>query len=182
MIFELGKRVILCLYRSKCVAFYLEMNQFITEYEVTMDAKGRFLVPAALKKGLDADTANQFVICRGIEKCLTLYPLQTWEPLFAELSKLNAFDPKVRGFRRKFLNGATYISLDNAGRLLLPKALIEHAGLERDLVLAPAVNQLEIWDAKKYKEALEATSDDEFSNLANEVMNKANKKIEEANG
>ncbi len=147
------------------------MNQFIGEYEVTMDAKGRFLVPAAFKKQLAAETANQFVICRGIEKCLTLYPLQTWEPLFEEISKLNDFDPKVREFRRRFFNGATPIDLDNAGRLLLPKSLIEYAGLEKDIVLASAVKQIEIWDAKRYKQLFDSSAED-FSVLADEVMNK----------
>lgn len=151
------------------------MNQFIGEYEVTMDAKGRFLVPVAFKKQLATETANQFVICRGIEKCLTLYPLQTWEPLFEDLRKLNQFDPKVREFRRRFLNGATQVELDNAGRMLLPKSLIEHAGLEKDLVLASAVDRIEIWDAKAYKISLEGSADD-FSKLANEVM--GNKKDE----
>lgn len=148
------------------------MNRFVGEYEVTMDAKGRFLVPAAFKKQLDADTANQFVICRGIEKCLTLYPMQTWEPLFDEISKLNDFDPKVREFRRKFFNGATPIDLDNAGRMLLPKTLIEYAGLEKDIVLVSAVKQIEIWDSKLYRRSLEASSADDFSALANAVMNK----------
>lgn len=149
------------------------MNRFVGEYEVTMDAKGRFLVPAAFKKQLDANTANQFVICRGIEKCLTLYPMQTWEPLFDEISKLNDFDPKVREFRRKFFNGATPIDLDNAGRMLLPKALAEYAGLEKDIVLVSAVKQIEIWDSKLYRQSLEASSADDFSALANAVMNKA---------
>ena len=148
------------------------MNQFIGEYEVTLDAKGRFLVPVAFKKQLAADTANQFVICRGIEKCLTLYPLQTWEPLYEDLRKLNQFDPKVREFRRRFLNGATPIELDNAGRMLLPKSLIEYAGLGKDIVLASAVNQIEIWDANKYKQLFDASSAEDFSVLADEVMNK----------
>lgn len=156
----------------KTCCFYLKMNQFIGEYEVTLDAKGRFLVPAAFKKQLAAETANQFVICRGIEKCLTLYPLQTWEPLFEEISKLNDFDPKVREFRRRFFNGATPIELDNAGRMLLPKSLIEYAGLEKDIVLAPAVKQIEIWDAKTYKQLFETSSAEDFSVLADEVMNK----------
>jgi MraZ protein len=150
------------------------MNQFIGEYEVTLDAKGRFLVPAAFKKQLATETANQFVICRGIEKCLTLYPLQTWEPLFEEISKLNDFDPKVREFRRRFFNGATPVELDNAGRLLLPKSLIEYAGLGKDIVLASAVKQIEIWDAKKYQQLFETSSAEDFSALADEVMNKKN--------
>ncbi len=158
------------------------MDHFIGEYEVTLDAKGRFLVPAALKKQLDTETANRFVICRGIEKCLTLYPLQIWAPLYEEISKLNDFNPKVRAFRRRFLNGATHVSVDGAGRLLLPKPLIEYAELDKDIVLAPAMKQFEIWDTKKYQAIVESSSPEEFSDLANEVMNRADKKKDEGNG
>ncbi len=169
------KCVILCQHLSKRVLFYLIMNQFVAEYEVTLDAKGRFLVPAAFKKQLAVETANQFVICRGIEKCLTLYPMQTWMPLYEKISKLNDFDPKVRAFRRRFFNGATTIELDNAGRILLPKSLIEYAGLDKDIVLAPGMNQTEIWDAKQYKDMFEASTAEEFSELADRVMNDTRK-------
>ena len=111
------------------------MIGFLGEYEATMDAKGRFLLPVGFKKQLSEERAGQFVINRGIEACLSLYPIQSWEPIFAEVSKLNDFDPKVRQFRRYFLNGATQLELDTAGRLLIPKALMEYAGLEKDVVL-----------------------------------------------
>ena len=79
---------------------------------------------AAFKKQLPKEDATEFVINRGFEKCLTLYPLQSWKPIFANISKLNDFDPKVRAFRRYFLNGATPVEMDTAGRLLLPKNLM----------------------------------------------------------
>jgi MraZ protein len=148
------------------------MIGFLGEYEVTLDAKGRFLVPAAFKKQLTADSASQFVISRGIEPCLTLYPQETWQPLFTELAKLNDFDPQVREFRRSFLNGATPIEMDNAGRLLLPKSLMEYAGLEKDIMLVSAVNKIEIWDSSKYKKLFESFSSENYSKLANTVMNK----------
>jgi len=148
------------------------MIGFLGEYEVTMDAKGRFLVPAAFKKQLATDSANLFVINRGIEQCLTLYPMQTWEPVFSEISKLNDFDPQVREFRRSFLNGATQVELDSAGRLLLPKPLIDYAGLEKDALLVSAVNKIEIWDTNKYKKLFESFSPEGYSKLANAVMNK----------
>ncbi len=148
------------------------MIGFLGEYEVTLDARGRFLVPAAFKKQLSGDSANQFVVSRGIEQCLTLYPIQTWEPIFTEISKLNDFDPQVREFRRKFLNGATQIELDSAGRLLLPKPLIDYAGLDKDVLLVSAVNKIEIWDSNKYKQLFESSSPDELSRLADAVMNK----------
>lgn len=146
------------------------MIGFLGEYEATLDAKGRFLLPAGFKKQLPENTM-QFVINRGFEKCLTLYPLQSWDPIFAEISKLNDFDPKVREFRRYFLNGATYLEIDTAGRLLLPKNLMEHASLAKEIVLVSAVNKIEIWDKNKYQKFFETFTAESFSDLANEVMN-----------
>lgn len=148
------------------------MIGFLGEYEVTMDAKGRFLLPVALKKQLAEESANQFVINRGIETCLTLYPMQSWEPIYSQVSKLNEFDPKVRQFRRYFLNGATNLELDSAGRLLLPKSLMDYAGLVKDIVLVSAVDKIEIWDKINYAKFFESFSPESYSELANEVMNK----------
>lgn len=145
------------------------MIGFLGEYEATVDAKGRFLLPAGFKKQLPEE-ANTFVISRGFEKCLTLYPMSSWEPIFAELSKLNDFDPKVREFRRYFLNGATTVELDSAGRILLPPNLKEHAGLEKDIVLVAAMNKIEIWDKSKYQQFFDSFSPDSFSTLAQQVM------------
>ena len=150
------------------------MIGFLGEYEATLDVKGRFLLPVGFKKQLPEEGASQFVINRGFEKCLTLYPLQSWAPIFSEISKLNDFDPKVREFRRYFLNGATQIELDTASRLLLPKNLTEHAGLEKDIVLVSALNKIEIWDKSKYKQFFETFTPQSFSDLANEVMNRKN--------
>lgn len=147
------------------------MIKFLGEYEATVDAKGRFLLPAGIKKQLPDENAVQFVINRGFEKCLTLYPLQSWEPIFTNISNLNDFDPKVREFRRYFLNGAISIELDTAGRLNLPKNLMDHAGLQKDIVLVSAVNKIEIWDISKYKQFFEPFTSESFSDLANQVMN-----------
>ena len=147
------------------------MISFIGEYESTIDPKGRFLLPSGLKKQLSGDEGATFVINRGFEKCLTLYPIQSWKPIFKDISQLNDFDPKVREFRRYFLNGATQVELDNAGRLLLPKNLMDHASLEKDIVLVSAVNKIEIWDKTKYQQFFDSFSPESFSVLANEVMN-----------
>ena len=147
------------------------MIGFIGEYESTIDPKGRFLLPSGFKKQLPAEENTVFVINRGFEKCLTLFPIQSWKPIFKEISQLNDFDPKVREFRRYFLNGATQVELDSAGRLLLQKNLMEYASLEKDIVLVSAVNKIEIWDKIKYQQFFESFSPDAFSNLANEVMN-----------
>ena len=107
-----------------------------------------------------------------LKKCLTLYPLQSWDPIYKQISQLNDFDPKVREFRRYFLNGAIQLELDSAGRVLLPKNLMEHASLKKDIVLVSAINKIEIWDNNEYQQFFETFSPRSFSNLANEVMNR----------
>ena len=146
------------------------MIGFLGEYEATLDAKGRFLLPAGFKKQLPEVSTEHFVINRGFEKCLSLYPMKSWKPIFAEINNLNDFDPKVRQFRRYFLNGATQVELDSANRILLPKNLMDHAGLIKDIVLVSAINKIEIWDKEKYQEFFETFSPEAFSNLAKEVM------------
>jgi len=150
------------------------MIGFLGEYEATLDTKGRFLLPVGFKKQLTEDAGSQFVISRGFEKCLTLYPIKNWEPIFSALSKLNDFDPKVREFRRYFLNGAITIELDSASRLLVPPNLKVHAGLEKDIVLVAAMNKIEIWDTNKYQQFFESFSPESFSQLAQQVMTGGN--------
>jgi len=146
------------------------MTGFIGEYESTIDAKGRFLLPTGFRKQLPEQERHSFVMNRGFEKCLTLYPNEVWQPIFNRISQLNEFDPKVREFRRYFLNGATALDIDSAGRLLIPKNLMEHANLEKDIVLVSAINKLEIWDKTRYQEYINNYTAAGFSELANLVM------------
>jgi MraZ protein len=142
---------------------------FLGEYEATIDSKGRFLLPGSLKKQLP-EGENNFVISRGFEKCLNLYPIKTWEGIMARIRNLNDFDPKVRQFKLFFLGGATEVELDSAGRVLLPPSLKEFAGLSKDIVLASNVDKINIWDAVKYKQFFEEFSSEAFSGLALDVM------------
>ena len=146
------------------------MTGFLGEYESTLDPKGRFLLPGGFKKQLP-EGENTFVVCRGTEKCLWLYPSSSWKPIYEKLSQLNDFDPKVREFRRWFLNGAIQMDLDSAGRLLVPKNLVEHARIDKDIVLVSAVNKIEIWDKKTYQQFFDSFTPEAFSTLAAQVMN-----------
>jgi len=148
------------------------MTGFLGEYEATLDPKGRFLLPSGFKKQLPEGENTRFVINRGFEKCLSLYPMQSWEPLYAKISTLNDFDPKVREFRRFFLNGATMVEPDGAGRILLPPNVKEYAGLEKEIVMAAAVDKIEIWSKENYQKFFESYSADDFSTLAQSVMAK----------
>jgi MraZ protein len=148
------------------------MIRFLGEYEATLDAKGRFLFPVGFKRQLPQEEGQRFVINRGFKKNLNLYPVQNWDQLSDEIEKLSEFDPKAREFLDYFLNGATFIETDSAGRLLIPPNLKEQSGLEKDIVLIAKIKRIEIWDSNKYKQLFESFSEERYSNLANEVMNK----------
>lgn len=146
------------------------MTGFLGEFEATLDAKGRFLLPAGFKKQLPDTEGDRFVINRGFEKCLALYSIKDWEPLFAKINGLNEFDPKQREFRRAFLNGATYVEPDSAGRILVPPNLKGYAELQKDIVITAAGDKMEIWDSNKYKQLFDSFSSDAFSDLGRDVM------------
>lgn len=146
------------------------MIVFLGEYEVTLDTKGRFLLPAGIKKQLPEGTGDQFVIARGFEKCLALYPKENWDPIMSELSKVSEYKAENREFLRYFTMGATPSEPDSAGRLLVPPNLKAHAGLEKDIVLVSVINKIEIWDKGKYQQFFESFSPEKYSELAERVM------------
>lgn len=142
---------------------------FLGEYEVSLDSKGRFLMPSGFRKQLPADTsADRFVLARGFETCLVLYPLPVWEEITQKLARLNDFNPKAREFKRLFLNGATYIDLDAAGRVNIPNPLMRYAGITKDLVFSAQGNKVELWDQATYQAYLQQAAAS-FSDLAAEV-------------
>lgn len=150
-------------------ALSVHMTTFIGEYELTIDAKGRFLLPAAFRKQLPEGADSQFVLSRGFEQCLSLYTMEEWNVLSAKINKLNDFNPKVREFKRLFLNGANIVEADSAGRLLVPKNLMEYAGISKDAVFTSQGNKMELWDKATHTAYIQRSMVN-FSDLANEVL------------
>ena len=146
------------------------MKGLIGEFEVTLDSKGRFLLPSGFRKQLSEGDDVRFVINRGIENCLSIFPMSSWQPLADKIDALNDFNPKVREFKRLFLNGATFVEPDSAGRVLIPSRLKEHAGIEKDAVMIGNGEKMELWDKTKYRELFESTSPEHLKQLAKEVM------------
>lgn len=145
------------------------MTDFLGEYDVTLDSKGRFMLPIAFKKQLSEAEGTRFILSRGFEKCLTFYTPLQWEKISAVVRRLNEFSPKARAFKRVFLNGATIIEPDAAGRVLIPKSMIEHAGLTKDLIFSAQMDKMEIWDAETFRKETTMNPED-LSDLANEVL------------
>lgn len=145
------------------------MSGLVGEYEVKLDAKGRFLFPSGLRKQLAPAAQENFMLNKGFEECLTLYPMNEWEKLSEKLSKLNLFKPKNRMFYRLFHQGAKAVALDAAGRILIPVTHMERVGLDKDAMLIAYNDRIEIWDKAKYFELIEGNMAD-FADLADEVM------------
>lgn len=145
------------------------MSMLLGEYEVTLDAKGRFMLPVGFKRQLPEAEAQRFVLSRGFEACLTLYTEAQWNKVAAVVNRLNDFNPKSRQFKRVFLNGATYVEPDAAGRLLLPKSMLEYAKLNKDLVFSAQMDKVELWDAEAFR-AQTAIDSNDLSQLANDVL------------
>lgn len=145
------------------------MAGLVGEFEVKLDSKGRFLFPSGLRKQLSSGSQRDFMLNKGFEDCLTLYPLPEWEKVSAKLEKINLFNPKNRMFYRLFHQGAKQIALDNAGRLLISVAHLDRVGLKSEVMLIAYNDRIEIWDKSKYFDMIEGNMDN-FADLANEVM------------
>jgi len=150
------------------------MPHFLGEFDCKLDAKGRMMIPSGLKKQLPEAEKEGLVINRGFEKHLVIYTRKEWDRIVDDLSKLNSYEKKTREFIRYFTRGASELSLDGSGRVLLPKALLEYAGINTEVVLACQFNKIEVWA----QDAYEAQMDNEpenFAKLAEEVMGGAGK-------
>lgn len=148
------------------------MSHFLGEFECKLDAKGRLMLPTGLRKQMPEAEREGLVINRGFEKHLVIYTRKEWDSLVADLVKLNEFEKDARDLRRYFTRGASELTLDAAGRVLLPKSLIEYAGIGADVVLATQFNKIEVWA----KDAYDSLLDDEpenFAKLAEKVMGSA---------
>ena len=147
------------------------MYTFTGEYEVKVDAKGRIRLPSALLKQIGEGALN-FVVNRGFEKHLMMYPADVWEKKTTEINQLNIYNTRQRQAIRYFYRGATKVSTDGAERVLLPKSLVEYAGVTNEAVLFAYHEQIEIWSKEAYDEML-SSEPQNFSQIADEIFGSA---------
>ena len=146
------------------------MISFIGTYDCKADAKGRIMIPVALKSQMVPILNDGFVIKRSVfQNCLELYPMAEWNQLMQQMHRKNRFRKKNNDFIRRFTAGVKLVEIDANGRLLIPKNLMSGAGIAKEVVLSSAINIIEIWDKDQYEEVLEETAE-EFADLAEEVM------------
>lgn len=133
----------------------------IGEYEHSVDAKGRLIMPAKLK----SDIGDTFIVTKGLDSCLFVFSQNEWSNFQEKLKTLPLTNKNARDFVRFFLSGATECEIDKQGRFLIVSNLREYAGLEKDVVIIGVGTRLEIWDREKWKQysSIENISADEIA-------------------
>ena len=116
------------------------------EYQHTLDTKGRLFIPAKLREELGAS----FVVTKGLDECLFLYPLDAWKALEEKIRQLPM--SKSRNLQRFFLSAAADVTVDKQGRIVVPPVLRNHAKLEHDVTIIGVLDRAEIWDRQKWDE------------------------------
>ena len=128
---------------------------FMGEYSHTIDAKGRLIIPSRFREQL----GEEFVLTKGLDGCLSIYPMDEWTAFEEKLRALPLTNKNARTFSRFFVAGATTCELDKQGRILLPAALREYAGIEKDAVLVGMGSRIEIWSREAW------TAKNDFSDI-----------------
>lgn len=132
---------------------------FMGEYSHTIDAKGRLIIPAKFREAL----GEEFILTKGLDGCLSIYPMNEWESFEEKLKDLPLTDKNARAFLRFFVAGATACELDRQGRILVPSTLREFAGLEKEVVLTGNLTRIEIWSKQKW---IENSNYDDMDSIA----------------
>ncbi|MDE7312463.1 MAG: division/cell wall cluster transcriptional repressor MraZ [Eubacterium sp.] len=122
---------------------------FMGEFNHTIDAKGRLIVPSKFREKL----GEEFVVTKGLDDCLFVYPLDEWAHIEEAFRKVPLTNKKARDFVRFFFAGAASCEVDKQGRILLPANLRSYAGLEKEIVSAGVLNRVEIWDKEKWEKS-----------------------------
>jgi MraZ protein len=157
------------------------MQLLAGEYQVKVDNKGRLRIPADLLRQLPEDNRTKFVLNKGFEGSLSLYPMYRWNIIAEEMSRLSYFREKDRQFQRMFFQGVSQVELDSNERLLIPKRLIDQAGIADEVVISAFGQTIEIWSKQAHEKMISGMPSD-FSAMADEVMGAVEERMNRRDG
>ena len=128
---------------------------FLGQYSYTLDSKGRLIIPARYREHLQGEV----VVTRGLDRCITVYPINVWEEISQKVTALPITDRRGRMLRRIFFADANKIELDRQGRILLPDRLREYAGLATgaEVSIVGLDRFIEIWEPEQWQKNEEQT-------------------------
>ncbi|MDP5273147.1 division/cell wall cluster transcriptional repressor MraZ [Chengkuizengella axinellae] len=138
---------------------------FMGEYQHNIDEKGRVIVPSKFRDSL----GSTFIMTRGLDQCLFIYPSAEWSVLEKKLKALPLMKSDARAFTRFFFSGATECELDKQGRVNIPNNLKSHAKLEKESILIGVSNRIEVWN-KEVWEGYFQQSESSFNEIAEKLV------------
>lgn len=138
---------------------------FMGEYHHSIDEKGRIILPIKFRD----DLKSEFIITRGIDSCISVYPKNTWDNVVSKLNSLSFTKKDVRSFQRFFLSAATLSTIDKQGRISISLPLIQYANLIKDCVIIGVNDHIEIWDLSKFNDYLNNNIND-ISSIAENLF------------
>ncbi|KZZ82952.1 division/cell wall cluster transcriptional repressor MraZ [Bacillus sp. SJS] len=138
---------------------------FMGEYQHTIDAKGRMIVPAKFRDGL----GESFVLTRGLDQCLFGYPMTEWIIMEDKLKTLPLTKKDARAFTRFFFSGAVECELDKQGRINIASPLLNYAKLEKDCVVIGVSNRIELWSKPIWEDYIDQ-QEDSFAEIAENMI------------
>ncbi|HMN31743.1 MAG: division/cell wall cluster transcriptional repressor MraZ [Chitinophagaceae bacterium] len=135
------------------------MTRTYGEYEVTLDSKGRIALPAIYKKQLSQEEGMTFMLTKGNDNYLILYTASQWKKVEETLDTLNDYNEEAMELKIMMMSGASPIEADAAGRVVIPKRMIQYAGFKKDIVMLGMSDKMLIWDAVEYEKAIDVNKD-----------------------
>ena len=141
---------------------------FMGEYHHSIDDKGRLIIPAKFRTEL----GDKFIITRGIENCLFVYPEERWEQIVHKLESLPFTKKDARNFTRFFLSGATVAEFDKQGRINITSPLINYASIEKECIIIGTGDRLEIWSEDAWNSFFDSASIN-MSDIAENLFNES---------
>ncbi|HRF77977.1 MAG: division/cell wall cluster transcriptional repressor MraZ [Chitinophagales bacterium] len=148
------------------------MAFLIGEYECTLDVKQRIRVPAGLVSQLSGDDVGKFVITRGVDPCLYLYPMSEF---YTEMDKINQIpenSEEDRDFKNMFYSGTSILTIDSAERILIPRLHVQHAGITKDMIMVCQKNKVVVWAMEKFREKYLNRNPADYQQLSEKVRGK----------
>ena len=143
---------------------------FTGEFNNSIDQKNRLSIPVKYRKALSPVNDNTFVLTRGFDKCLVLYPLDEWKKVESQLSTLSSIKIRHRNFVRAIVRCAVHLKYDSQGRIALPESLIDYAEINGNVTVIGMIKKIEIWSPNILNNNdVDVLSDDDFEDLANEI-------------
>jgi len=139
------------------------MIMFMGEFNHTVDAKGRLIVPSKFREKL----GETFVVTKGFDRCLSIYDEENWAKVQEKLAQMPMLTESSRTIRRMMVGSATETEFDKQGRVLIPAPLREYAHIEKDAVLIGNIDHIEIWSKDAWMKAQEIDADAAAENLYN---------------